>query len=66
MFNGGPAKGMAKLVSRNFSDNRPPITVPYLHGKLEYSERMQNKEHIIIMNKQWHSEREREKVTLLV
>lgn len=31
VFNEGPAKGMDKLVSRNFSDNKPPITVPYLH-----------------------------------
>jgi hypothetical protein len=31
VFNGGAEKGMDKLVSRNFSDNSPPITVPYLH-----------------------------------
>lgn len=30
MFKEGPAKGMDTLVSRNFSDRRPPITVPYL------------------------------------
>jgi hypothetical protein len=31
VFRGGPAKGIDTLVSRNFSDRRPPITVPYLH-----------------------------------
>jgi hypothetical protein len=31
VFIAGPAKGMFMLASRNFSDNRPPITVPYLH-----------------------------------
>ena len=31
VFRGGPAKGLDTFVSRNFSDKRPPITVPYLH-----------------------------------
>jgi hypothetical protein len=34
VFRGGPAKGIDTLVSRNFSDRRPPITVPYLHPEL--------------------------------
>lgn len=37
VFRGGPAKGMLMLVSRNFSDNRPPITVPYLHPRKIHS-----------------------------
>lgn len=31
VFKGGPANGIDKLVSKNLSDNKPPITVPYLH-----------------------------------
>jgi hypothetical protein len=37
VFRGGPAKGIDTLVSRNFSDRRPPITVPYLHPGLMVS-----------------------------
>lgn len=33
MLSGGPAKGIDRLVSKNLSDNSPPITVPYLHHK---------------------------------